>query len=103
MSSKAYMIFSTTFENDKKQMTEKRLSVLTPSFDIWEDIHIIQHLNVQDADQWGTVRITQVELAAIKKEEPNMTANEKKALKTIEADFAEAARKSFKFVEYVCY
>ena len=103
MSSKAYPINSTTFENDKKAMVEKRLSSLTPSFDIWNDIHIIQHLNVQDADQWGVVRITQVELAMIKKEEPVMTSEEKKALKKIEADFAEADKKGFKFVEYICY
>lgn len=103
MSSKAYPIISTTFEKETKQMVEKRLSSITPSFDIWNDAHIIQHLNIQDADQWGTVRITQVELAAIEKEEPNMTADEKKALKAIKADFAEADKKGFKFVEYVCY
>ena len=103
MSSKAYPIQSTTFENEKKVMTEKRFSGLVPSFDIWSDTHIIQHLNIQDADQWGTVRITQVELAAIKKDEDKMTPDEKKALKAIEADFAEADKKGFKFVEYVCY
>ena len=103
MSSKAYPIISTTFENDKKAMVEKRISALAPSFDIWNDTHIIQHLNIQDADQWGVVRITQVELALIKKEEPVMTTDEKKALKAIEADFAEADKKGFKFVEYVCY
>ena len=70
MSSKAYAIISTTFENDKKAMVEKRVSALTPSFDVWEDTHIIQHLNITDADQWGVLRITQVELAMIKKEEP---------------------------------
>jgi hypothetical protein len=103
MSSKAYPIISTTFENDKKAMVEKRLSSLTPSFDIWNDTHIIQHLNIQDADQWGVVRITQVELALIKKEEPVMTKDEVKALKSIEADFEEANKKGFKFVEYICY
>ena len=103
MSSKAYPIVSTTFENDKKMMTEKRLSATVPSFDIWNDVHIIQHLNIQDADQWGVVRITQVELAMIRKEEPVMTPDEKKALKQIEADFAEADKKGFKFVEYICY
>jgi hypothetical protein len=103
MSSKAYPIVSTMFENDKKMMTEKRLSATVPSFDIWNDTHIIQHLNIQDADQWGVVRITQVELAMIRKEEPVMTSDEKKALKKIEADFAEADKKGFKFVEYICY
>jgi len=103
MSSKAYPIISTTFENNKKQMVEKRISSLVPSFDIWSDAHIIQHLNIQDADQWGVVRITQVELAMIKKEEPAMTPDEKKALKKINEDFAEADKKGFKFVEYICY
>ena len=103
MSSKAYPIQSTTFENEKKVMVEKRVSSLIPSFDIWNDVHIIQHLNIQDADQWGVVRISQVELAIIRKETPIMTPDEKKALKQIEADFAEADKKGFKFVEYICY
>lgn len=103
MSSKAYLIISTTFENDKKAMVEKRVSSLVPSFDIWNDAHIIQHLNIQDADQWGVVRITQVELAMIKKELAVMTPDEKKALKAIEQDFKEADKKGFKFVEYICY
>jgi hypothetical protein len=103
MSSKAYPILSTTFENDKKHMVEKRISSLVPSFDIWNDAHIIQHLNIADADQWGIVRITQVELAMIKKDGPIMTPDEKKALKKIEEDFTEADKKDFKFVEYICY
>jgi len=101
----AYAILSRVLKKDtgKGVLEEVFESALKPTFDVFEDKNITQHLNIGDADRWGYIRITQIELKLIKQSEPEMKDAEKKSLKNIDHDFEIAKKDGYEFVNYIIY